>query len=120
MKSFVISIILVILMGMGIVSNCIYINNVGQRTEDAVMRLSSPTESACSDETKKLEQTWEKHAKLIHISVNHTIVDRIGEQVATLVACAECGDVYGFYTARALLLDALDDMQRLESISAVL
>lgn len=120
MKSFVISIILAVLMGGGIVANGLYINNVGRKTEVMVEQIPDPTHPDCRPQAEALEQTWKKQAKIVHISVNHIIVDRIGEQVETLVACAECGDVYGFYTARALLLDALGDMQRLENFGAVL
>lgn len=120
MKSFVISIFLALLMTAGIIINAVYINNVGQKTEAAIETLPPPQSSDCYSQAKDLEQIWKKQAKVVHISVNHTIVDRIGEQFTALVACAECGDLYGFYTARALLLDALDDMQRLEHIGAVL
>ena len=120
MKSFVISIILALLMGGGIVANGLYINNVGRKTEVIVEQIPEPTHPDCRPQAEALEQIWNKQVKFVHVSVNHIIVDRIGEQIATLVACAECGDVYGFYTARALLLDALGDMQRLENFGAVL
>ncbi len=120
MKSFVISIILAVLMGGGILANSLYINNVGKKAESMVEQLPEPNHPDCRAQAEALEQAWKKQAKIVHVSVNHTIVDRIGEQVATLVACAKCGDVYGFHTARALLLDALGDMQRLEKLGAVL
>ena len=120
MKSFVISFILFILMIGGVVTNCIYVNKVGSRIRETTEQLPSPTAPSCLSMASKLEEQWKKDALWIHISVNHTIVDRIGEQAATLVACAESGDLYGFCTARALLLDAIEDMQRLEGIRAIL
>ncbi len=120
MKSFVISIILAVLMGGGIIVNGIYINDVGKKTEAMVEQLPEPTHPDCYAQAEALEQAWKKQSKTVHISVNHTLVDRIGEQLTTLVACAECGDVYGFYTARALLLDAIGDMKRLENLGAIL
>ena len=120
MKSFVVSIILAALMISVIVLNALYINNVGDRAETAVLSLPSPPDPACVAAAERLEQDWKRYARQVHISVNHTLVDRIEEHLATLTACASCGDVYGFYTARALALDALEDMRRLEHVNAVL
>ena len=120
MKSFAISIVLACLMAFGILLNCSYINNVGESIEIAVGQLPDPGAPECLPEAIARESMWKAQSKRVHISVNHTIVDRIGEQIATLAACAECGDVYGFYTARALRLDAVGDMKRLERITAVL
>lgn len=120
MKSFAATVILAVIMLAGIFTNATYINNVGSRFETAVESLPNPSEADCLSCSEQLEKDWNNHSKWIHISVNHLIVDRIAEQFATLVACAEIKDVYGFYTARALLLDALEDMRRTERIGAVL
>lgn len=120
MKSFAFSLILSILMIGGVVANCVYVNKVGNRIQETAEQLPSPTDPSCLSMVSELEEQWKKDALWVHISVNHTIVDRIGEQATTLVACAESGDLYGFCTARALLLDAIEDMQRLESIQAIL
>lgn len=120
MKSFLISLILALLMVGGVVMNGIYINEVGNRIQKDAEQLPLPTDPSCLAMVSKLETQWKKDARWIHISVNHSIVDRIGEQASTLVACAQSRDIYGFYTARALLLDAVEDMQRLEHIRAVL
>lgn len=120
MRSFIISLILSVLMVGGVVLNCIYVNNVGNHIREDAEVLPHPTDPNCLSMASDLEERWKKDAQWIHISVNHTIVDRIGEQATTLVACAEIGDVYGFCTARALLLDAVEDMLRLESIRAIL
>lgn len=120
MKSFVATVILALLMGTGILINHYVISSVSEKVEAAVEALPSPTDPSCADAAAVLEKQWKRKAALIHVSVNHTVVDRIGEQLATLSACASCGDLYGFYTARAMALDALEDMRRLERISAVL
>ena len=119
MKSFTVSVVLAALMALAIVANALYINNVGERAKNAILSLPDPADATCISATEKLEQDWKRYARQVHISVNHTLVDRIEEYLATLTACASCGDVYGFYTARALALDALRDMQRLENVAAV-
>ena len=120
MKSFLVSLVLIVLMIGGVTVNCIYINKVGNRIQESTEQLPIPSEPDCLQMVSELEKQWKKDAQWIHISVNHTIVDRIGEQTSTLVACAQSGDLYGFYTARALLLDAVEDMQRLEHVQAIL
>lgn len=120
MKSFFISLLLAVLMLGGVAWNCIYVNKVGTRIRESTEQIPPPTDAACLPLALDLEKQWKKDALRVHISVNHTIVDRIGEQTSTMVACARSGDLYGFCTARALLLDAVEDMQRLESIHAIL
>jgi hypothetical protein len=120
MKSFFISLLLAALMLGGVAWNCIYINKVGTRIRDTAEQIPPPTDIACLPLAMDLEKQWKQDALRIHISVNHTIVDRIGEQTSTMVACAQSGDMYGFGIARALLLDAVEDMLRLESIHAIL
>ena len=120
MKSFVTSLILILLMLGGILLNALYINNVETRIKNEISSLTEPTHTDTLTATIRIRDHWEKDARRIHISVNHTVVDRITEQMEVLAACAACGDVYGFYTAKALLLDALEDMRRLERIGAVL
>jgi len=119
-KSFLISLILSVLMVGGVAVNCIYVNKVGSQIQETAEQLPTPSDPSCLPLASELEGRWKKNVQWVHISVNHTIVDRIGEQTATLVACAESGDYHGFFTARALLLDAIEDMRRLESIHAIL
>ena len=120
MKSFLVSLVLIVLMIGGVTANCIYINKVGNRIQESTEQLPIPSDVDCLRMASELEKQWKKDAQWIHISVNHTIVDRIGEQASTLVACAQSGDLYGFYTARALLWDAVEDMRRLEHVQAIL
>ena len=120
MKSFAATVVLALLMGIGILANHFFIYRVSDEIKTAVEALPSPTDPACVKEVTDVESLWKKRSSLIHVSVNHIIVDRVGEQLSTLSACAACGDAGGFFTARAKVLDALDDMRRSEDISSIL
>ena len=56
MKSFAVSIILAVLMALAIVVNSIYINNVGERTENAILSLPDPSDPACISAAAGLER----------------------------------------------------------------
>ena len=117
MKSFWISIILLIAMLIGVSINYVYINGVADELNarlDAIPAIGDP---ACLASAQTLQTYWEAETDKINLSVCYTIADRVSEQAATLVACAACKDFYGFQTALALLRDAVGDMRRLERFS---
>lgn len=117
MKSFYISLILLALLAVGIVWNCIYINDVFSSMNallDAVPDLTDPN---CTAACNRLAEKWEKHTDTVCLSVCFSVLDRVSEEVDLLCASAACGDRYGFEAARAMLRDALEDMRRLEEFS---
>ena len=117
MKSFWISIILLIATLIGVGANYFYINGVADELNarlDAIPAIGDPD---CLDATQDLMDYWEAAIDTVNLSVGYTVVDRVSEQAVTLNACAACGDFYGFQTALALLRDAVGDMRRLERFS---
>ncbi len=112
MKSFAVSLLLVILMLGVIVWNHIYINEVIDGLQAQLEALPAPTDAACADAARQLCEDWKAHMDIMELSVGFNIVDRVNEQAQALKACAECGDVFGYYTARALLQDAIEDVKR--------
>ena len=120
MKSFFTTLVLTILTLIGIAINNSYINNVGIQLEKELNALPAPSDSQCIHTVNAIQAKWETERKLVHISVNHNIVDKISEQFALLSICAVHQDYDGFYTSKALLIDAIGDMRRLEQLGAVL
>ena len=117
MKSFAISILLTVLMLSGIVWNAIYINNVADRMNEMLSALPDVGNDDCSGAAQEIADYWEKNSLYVGLSVSYTVADRVSEQAATLCACAECNDLFGYRTALALLRDAVGDMRRLEQFS---
>ena len=117
MKAFWISIALFTLLLGAIVCNYCFINRVASRLERALDAMPDVHSASCAEATRAFLAEWEKSVDLVGLSVSYPIVDRVSEQAITLVACAECGDLYGYRTALALLRDAVGDMRRLEKFS---
>jgi hypothetical protein len=122
LKSFVITAILFLVLIAAVTVNHIYIKEVFGAMNTALDALPDVREEDCPARAAALQGYWEEQVEWVSLSVSYTIVDRICEHAATLVACAECGDLYGYRTALALLRDAVGDMMRFEtpSIGALL
>ena len=117
MKVFAISVLLLCVMLLGIVWNCIYIDEVTSTMDRLLDRLPSIGEENCVREIEAMREYWNSRADTIGLTVAFPIVDRINEQTEALLTCAQVGDVYGFAVARALLRDAIEDARRLERFS---
>lgn len=117
MKVFVLALCLCILVAAGVTWNCIYINEVCDRLTDNLEALPSIEEETCAREVERFLDNWKGEITLFSLSVSYTLTDRVSEQAEVLLACAECGDVFGFQTSLTLLRDAIDDMRRFEQIS---
>ena len=117
MKVFILSLLLLGALLLGIGANFWYINRVADRLKEEVDELPDLSAPDCAAEIGELLQYWEKQTDTVCLSVPYNIVDRVSEQAELLLACADCGDRYGFYAAKALLYDAISDMRRLESFS---
>ena len=71
----------------------------------------------CAAATDALEEYWSARVRIVDLSVNYSVVDRVTEQVELLSSCAKNGDLYGYYAALTLLRDALEDLGHLERLS---
>lgn len=117
MKSFWISLLLLLLMLCGIAGNAVYINHVADVLNRMTEELPDLGEENCTTDAEALRDYWERNAPYIGLSVGYPVADRISEQAAVLSACAACGDFYGYRSALALLRDAIGDVRRLERFS---
>ena len=117
MKMFWVSAALLLAVLLGVTVNYIYINEVSDTLCAKIEALPDISDPACTDAVAEIADYWERRVDYAGLSVSYVITDRVSEQAATLVACAECGDLYGFRTALALLRDAVGDLRRLESFS---
>ena len=117
MRSFIISLVLAVILLVCIVLNNFYINRLADQMLEQLDALPCIDDPACISQAQTLLANWDEQVEYVRLSVGYTVVDRVCEQATTLLACAECGDFYGFQTALALLRDAIGDMRRLEVIS---
>lgn len=117
MKSAVITCLLVLMLLLGIKANNCYINEVKETMNEQICALPDPMDADCTDAAGRIRDYWTEQKKYVGLSVEYAVVDRVSEQAASLFACAQCQDLYGYYTARSLLADAVEDMSRLEQLS---
>ena len=117
MKSFTVSLLLAALLLGCIVLNNLYINRLADRLLDQLDALPPLDDEHCIEQVDALLANWDAEVEFVRLSVCYPVVDRVCEQATTLLACAECHDLYGYRTALALLRDAIGDMRRLEVLS---
>ena len=117
MKSFLISLLLLLLLLCGIAGNAIYINHVANDMSRMTEALPDIGEEGCVEAAASLRDYWERNVPYVGLSVGYPVTDRVSEQAAVLSACAACGDLFGYRSALALLQDAIGDVRRLEKLS---
>ena len=117
MKVFIASLILLGILLLCIGVNYIYINEVFGKMTVLLEEVPEIGSEGCVDAAARLLAYWEPRADIVCLSVPYNAVDRVSEQAALLLSCAECGDIYGFCNARTLLRDAISDMRRLEAFT---
>ena len=116
MKAFRLTLLLFLLMLCTVLFNALYINRISSDLTNRLDALPDVDDERCLEEALHFCELWEKKSKSVSLSVGYPVVDRITEQAALLAACAECGDLYGYRSAIALLYDAVEDLQRLERL----
>lgn len=117
MRSLVATLILFCLLITGVTVNARQVKHVSTALSARIEALPDADAADCADAVRDLNDYWLTHVEWLEFSAGYTIVDRITEQAATLLACAECGDLYGYRTALALLLDAVEDLARTEQLT---
>ncbi len=117
MKSFVITLLLLLLMLGGILVNHLYINKVANSLLSGLDSMPQECNEESTSQARELLSYWEAHADRVDLSVSFPLVDRVGEQLNVLIACAECGDLYGYRSTLAILKDAVKDIKRLERLT---
>ena len=117
MKSLVATLILFVVLLCSVIANFFFINHVADTMEHMIEGLPPVTAETCVNSAQEIQTYWNDRINLISLSVGYNIIDRVCEQLALLVACAEIQDLYGYQSARALLLDAIEDARRTERFS---
>ncbi len=99
------------------VINYHHVNGAVREMEQRLDALPPVGDPLCPRQSEAICAYWERQARMVELTVSYPFVDRVCEQAALLAACAAVGDAYGFYSAKALLYDALNDLARAERVS---
>lgn len=97
--------------------NLFYVNDAITGMEERLSALPSIDDADCMARAEDLEDYWARKEAILAISIAYPFIDRVCEQASLLVTCASVGDTYGYYSAKALLSDALEDLSRTERFS---
>lgn len=115
MRSFIITLILLIAMILSIIANAIYINN----TTAKIIELANDKEfkNAPEDAFLRLESFWESNKIAMEFSVGIKSSDRISELILDLKEYIATGNPAEARRVRALIADCASDISRLEKLS---
>ena len=113
--SVVAGILLVLLVAL-VVGNAFYLKNTTSHMEDMLNALPDRPEEDSPQEVRELQAYAKRHKPYLGLSVNFSVLDRVIELCESLRIYAEIGDVMNYRITKATLLDAVEDMGRLEKI----
>ncbi len=116
MKSFVISIVILILIFGVIIWNFFYINNIYVNMTEAVNALSG--DSSSLPEAERIYEYWKSKQTVIALSVPHRISDEIEKNLLTMIGRLSEDSPEGFEEARLLALNSIEEMIVHAGISA--
>ena len=109
MKSFVISIVTLLLVFGVIIWNFFYINNIYAYMSEVVTELHQDEESKIKVE--ELWKSWKKKSVLIALSVPHRISDELERNLTILKSRVQEGSKSDFLEAKELLLNSIEEMR---------
>ena len=118
MKQAIAVLILLAILAALIVWNALYINKVANDMTALLDALPDVDDPACPKAAAALREAWMRRLPVVDLTVSFLYTDRICEQSALLICCAETGDRYGFASAKALLADAFHDMCHAETLNS--
>lgn len=115
MKALVISLIIFTLLSVALFANFVYVNN----TADSLHSLAKSLTLAPSgkDALDKLEAEWSKASLVFGLSVNSKEINAMDETLLSLRSAYTLGREYEFEHTKALLIDCINDLRRLERFS---
>lgn len=114
MRSFIITLILLIALISAITANALYIND----TTAKIIELTNDEgfKKAPEDALLRLESFWEEKKILIEFSIGYRETDRMSELILDLRECIETENAIEERRVRTLITDCASDIARLERL----
>ena len=117
MKGFFVALILLVGVAVLVATNAIFVTNTQTTLSRAAEALSpAPTDDA-PKQIQALRETFEAAETKLSFSINYYLLDRVSELLASLEAYASSDDAAGYASTHRMLMDAIHDLSRLETIS---
>ena len=115
MKSFVISIVAVLILFLGVILKSLYVRNICERLEDDINDIEGIFSSEKVDEVIRL---WDENKFLISLSVPHKQTDDVEKNLILLKEKTKILNPIDFYETKALLLNSVNELSNHGAISA--
>ena len=117
MKALIASLIIFGILLIGIIVNCVYVNRI---SEDLLLQINSiggVEDAGALSKLENLKMHFEKHEGILLLSLSYLAVNKVDDSIDGAIAYAKYGDESGFQNAKAILINAINDLARLEKLS---
>ncbi len=108
--------ILLLILLVTVCANAIFVKNTTQALTDQIQSLSDLPSKENPQKIKAIQTYFEEKEPLLRISVSFLLLDRVKEHLEALRLYAESDMTGDYLVTKALLLDAVEDMGRMERL----
>ena len=119
MRSLIITIVAFFATVCLIALNFTHVNAVAEQMTSLTLTLDMSKTEECGAIIEEIEGLWQKNEAIFSLSVSFRETDHLGETILSLRSAFECRDLSEFEKQRALLVDAIDGVARLERFSVI-
>lgn len=116
MKAWIVSLCLFILLIGIIIGNAVYVHRVADHLCSTLHALHFEDAKTAAT-LEELDAYWQRHHPFISLSISYRELDHVSETMISLRAAYDTQNVSDFEGYRQLLLDAADELSRLERFS---
>lgn len=116
MKASVIAGVLLVVLLALVIGNACYLEATTARIADMVSALPEKPRDDTPRAVENILTYAKKHKPYLGLSVHFSAIDRMLELCQSLLIYTEIGDVMNYQITKATLLDAIEDMGRLEKV----
>lgn len=117
MKPFVVTLVIFSLLIAFIIFNYVFVNRYSKCLMDMTEALPDIGADDCIEKIGALTEEWQKHRCFISFSTGISSLQNIDDLLDSLLVAKETGNGYEFRKAKALLINAFDDLAQFESFS---
>ena len=117
MKSFVVTLVIFLLLIAFIIFNYVSVNRYSELLKGMTEALPEIGADDCTEKIGTLTEEWQKHRCFISFSTGVSSLQNIDDLLDSLLVAKETGNSYEFRKAKALLINAFDDLAQFESFS---
>lgn len=116
MKTFYFSVILFLLAVGAVTVNYFYINNIADHLTELAESAPALGEEGCVEAAREIDDYWRREHNLVRLSVSFVELNLVSDAITSMKTFAEQDNPSEYENARELLINAIHEMRRLESL----